>query len=199
MAAIGIGNTTTTSISCYLYDLDTSYSNGTRLIYWYLNGILTDATYLAPQVYSGGDVTFNNLASGTLYSISAVVYYNYNGSSYEGSVTLPVVYAQTLAARPPFYYWTYSKVKGGAFNLTATEWNNLTANINAVRNYKGLLFYNFTTAYRGYQLTANMYNECIYAIGGMMSYNIASYCVYSGNPVTADSLNLLVNLINSIT
>lgn len=199
MASIGITGTTATSISCYLYDLDTSYTNGTRLVYWYLNGKITDATYLAPQVYSGGDVTFVGLASGTLYSISAVVYYDYNGSSYEGSVTLSTVYAQTLAARPSFYYWTYSKVKGGTFNLTATEWNGLTANINAVRAYKGFGFYSFTTAYRGNNFTAAMYNECIYAINAMMSYSILADLVSKGDDVTADSLNYLIYLINSIT
>lgn len=199
MASIEITGITTTSISCRLTALDTSYEKSDRVAYWYVNGVLTDAIYLSAGVYSGADVTFNNLASGTMYSIYAVVYYDYNGSSYDGSVTIPTVTVQTTAARPPYFYWTYPKQKGGTFNLTAIEWNALTSNINAVRAYYGQSYFWFTTANKGNNFTYSIYNECLYALNPMFLFDdLTQYYVSKGDNVTADCLNLLVTLVNRL-
>lgn len=199
MASIEITGITTTSISCRLTALDTSYEKSDRVAHWYVNGVLTDAIYLSAGVYSGADVTFNNLASGTMHSIYAVVYYDYNGSSYDGSVTIPTVTVQTTAARPPYFYWTYPKQKGGTFNLTAIEWNALTSNINAVRAYYGQSYFWFTSAYKGNQVLADMFNECLYALNPMYLYtDLMGIAVSSGDAITADMLNYLVTLVNGL-
>ena len=192
MASIEITGRTTNSISCRVTALDTSYSKDDRVIYWYVNSSLTDTTTLGANVSSGGDVTFYNLTSGTMYSIYAVVYYD------GGSVTLSTVTAQTIAVRPSLFSWKYPKQKDEIFNLTAEEWNTLTSNINAVRRYYGQFDYPFTIVYKGNNFTHDIYNECLYALNPMFFDDLTQYCVSEGDDITADCLNLLVKLVNGL-
>lgn len=110
-------------------------------------------------------------------------------------------------ARPPYFSWTYPKMKGGDFNLTKDEWNDFTANINLVRAYKGLPAYNFTTAVHGNYFTAAMYNEARAAIRGISGYGTYIPLVASGDDITADInspypeqniINIIVDELNAI-
>ena len=193
MANLGVSGVTANSITCYVYNLDTVYSGNDRYIYWYANGVYKGISYLSAYVSSGGSITLTGLASNTYYSLQATVYYSngqYNVVLY-GSAT-------TLQSRPNYYYWTYTKISGYAFNLTAAEWNGLTANINAVRNYKGYSSYSFTYAYTGNSFYAYMYNQAVIAIQGISGYGIYLNTVSSGNTVYASQLNALISELNAI-
>lgn len=107
------------------------------------------------------------------------------------------------SSRPSYFSWTNSKVSGGVFNLTATEWNVLTANINAVRKYKGYSEIAFTTAISGvtqvtkeiYDEAASSINDLYYRLYGTMPLEYA----IKGGAITALCLNNLQDYINQIT
>ena len=115
-----------------------------------------------------------------------------------GTVWMNDIYVTTAAARPPYFSWTYQKVSGGYFNLTAAEWNAFTANINAVRQYKGLPTYWFTTAYTGQLFTAIHYNEVVYAIQGISGYGYWITTHNQGDVIMASYLNTAVSEINAV-
>ena len=100
--------------------------------------------------------------------------------------------------RPAYFSWTYDKSSGGSFNLTATEWNNLCSNINAVRVYKGLSVYSFTTASSGNIFYASMYNEAVDAIQGISGYGAYLSTVSSNSIIYASQMNSLVSELNAI-
>ncbi|MBR6603131.1 MAG: hypothetical protein IKK94_03855, partial [Clostridia bacterium] len=102
------------------------------------------------------------------------------------------------ASRPSDFSWTYEKVKGETFNLTADEWNNFTSRINAFRKYKGLENYNFTIAYPGNDFMAYMYNEARIAIQEIDGYGTYIPEVESGWQISAHMMNVLVSELNSI-
>lgn len=146
------------------------------------------STYIFARDYVYG------LSPGTTYTL-----YGYaqagNGSYYPaGSATFA-----TLAdnPRPSNFSWTYPKVSGGNFNLTATEWNSFTARINAFRTYKSIGSYSFTSAISGNSFTATMFNQARTAISAMNS-SVPS-AVSSGGTVYASGLNSLVSALNAIS
>ncbi|MCQ4864672.1 hypothetical protein [Pseudoflavonifractor phocaeensis] len=85
--------------------------------------------------------------------------------------------------------------------LTADGWNTYTANINAVREYRGLGQYSFTTAKRGVtRLSAAMVNEAIAAISAMSPpTSPPGRATPMVTPGSASLLNKLVDSLNSIT
>lgn len=103
-----------------------------------------------------------------------------------------------VVTRPNDFSWTYSKVQGGTFNLTATEWNNFTSRINAFREYKGLSDYSFTRAYSGNNFTAAMYNQARIAIQAISGYGTYIPTVTKGQQITAYMMNVLVSELNAI-
>ncbi len=144
--------------------------------------------------------------SGTNFSFSLDVeanetYYiwvrSYDGTE-TGEVYLYIEPPEAAVTRPSNFSWTYTKTQGGSFNLTAAEWNSLTARINAFREYKGLSSYSFTYAYKGNDFTAAMYNQAVNAIKGISGYGSYLSTVSSGDTVTAAGLNLLRDELNAI-
>lgn len=106
--------------------------------------------------------------------------------------------------RPAKFAWTYTKTKGGTFNLTAAEWEGLLDNIKAVLEYKGLTVPSTGTGVaqfyypsKGEEFEAYMYNQVMYQL---LRLGVSDYAsVSSDDPVTADALNLLVEKINSVS
>lgn len=200
MARLVIDQITTVSFIAYVTELDTNYSRDDRLAYWYLNGSLYTVTSLGANIYTSGLVLFANLTSNTFYSVEAQLYYK-NSASDTNYQTVSV-YGSCMTQAPPrpaYFSWTYAKTSGATFNLLASEWNALTANINLVRQYKGLGLFNFTTAYSGNDVMAYMYNECLYAMEPMyVGWNLGNAEVSSGDDITASDLNYLVTLVNGI-
>ncbi|MDO4562217.1 MAG: hypothetical protein Q4C12_00125 [Clostridia bacterium] len=100
--------------------------------------------------------------------------------------------------RPSDFYWTYSKISGNSFNLTASEWNSFTSRINEFREYCGLSAYSFTTAYTGNDFTASIYRQARTAIQAIDGYGTYIPYVSSGDDITADMMNVLVSELNAI-
>ncbi len=180
------------------------YTSGSVDTYGYLsisssfdstNGAPTSPLKEDDDSSSGNNFAISyNVTAGTTYYIWVR---QYSGSS-TGTIDLYIEPPEPAAVRPSNFSWTYTKTKGGSFNLTATEWNNLTARINAFRAYKGLGNYSFTYAYKGNDFTAAMYNQAVNAIKGISGYGSYLYTVSKGDPVTAAGLNALRDELNAI-
>lgn len=99
MANIGTYNVTSSSFTCYVYNLDTNYSRNDREIHWYIypSGsyacIANQISYLGANVSSGGYCVISGLSSSTPYRIEAIIYYD-NGTN---NVALTSVEVTTLA------------------------------------------------------------------------------------------------------
>lgn len=90
-------------------------------------------------------------------------------------------------------------MSGERFDLRAFEWNRLTANINAVRAYRGKDEISFATANTGGYFTAAMYNEAVYAIWDLDDGADDLNTVSRKDDIYAYYLNDLVDAINSVT
>ena len=99
-------------------------------------------------------------------------------------------------ARPSNFSWTYPKVSGQNFNITATEWNSFTNRINEFLTYKGLSTYSFTSVSSGMDFAAVIFNQGRNKISEMISTSVPS--VSSGNTLYASYFNQLVSDLNSI-
>ena len=182
----------------------TFYTSSSEDTYGYLSTSSSfDSTNGEPSSYIDSD---DDSSSGNNFAISynvtaGTIYYiwvrQYSGNS-TGAIDLYIEPPEAAAVRPSNFSWTYTKTKGGSFNLTAAEWNALTARINAFREYKGLSSYSFTYAYRGNDFTAAMYNQAVNAIKGISGYGSYLSTVSSGDTVTAAGLNLLRDELNAI-
>lgn len=101
-------------------------------------------------------------------------------------------------SKPNNFNWSSTKSSGGAFNLTAADWNDLQDTINQMRDYLGMSEYDFTRAVKGETFTALMYNEAREAIQGFGS-GAGSYIpkVSKGDTITANIMNVIVTELNS--
>jgi len=143
-------------------------------------------------VSSPYNVTFNNLSPNSTYNFVCSA----QRSGWESSDYTVRIVLTTEENRPPYFSWTYPKIQGGEFNLTAQEWNDLCDNVNLVEEYKGIGQSNFQTAYTGNKVLATMFNEVRFAIGSMNATGISNQ--YSGDPILASHLNTIVDKLNAI-
>ena len=157
----------------------------------------TPSSYLKYNDDSGSGNNFSftyDVAANTTYYVWVK---SYSGAS-SGYVDLYIEPPAPSVIRPSNFSWTHEKTQGGSFNLTADEWNALTARINAFREYWGLNSYSFTYAYKGNDFTAAMYNQAVNAIKDISGYGSRLSTVSKGNNVTAAGLNLLRDELNDI-
>lgn len=96
-------------------------------------------------------------------------------------------YTTTVMMKVKPFAWTYPKISGGNFNLTAAEWNGLWDAIEARLGRS----YSHTRAYYGDTFTATMYNQAVNAIG-------RGTTVSRGDTITAALMNALVTYVNSM-
>lgn len=187
-----------TSFYAYVYDLDTTYERTDRYIEWYLNGIYWGSAALGAYVSASNSQYIYGLTAATTYTVEAIIHYTDTAQPGIDLTKALSGWCTTVAARPAFFYWYTSKVSGNAFNLTATEWNALLYNINAVRAYYNYSSYYFTYASSGGTFTADMYNQAVYAIQGIYGYGAYLSTVSKGSVIYASYLNNLVSELNAI-
>ncbi len=120
-------------------------------------------------------------------------------------------------ARPDDFMWDIPKISGIDIEITASEWNKFTANINAFLEYKGLDWREFPQAFstralisgRNVATSADGLSEneivsvaitkpAIEAINKMVSREYILYEPEKGEPVDAEFFNSLVEALNSI-
>jgi hypothetical protein len=194
------------TVQLRLYYWNSSSSSKSATIYYSID----DADYFSQSVNVSGDgsgyITCNMTIyvgknySGTSYDFSFNGYIKTSGCSndyYDESLT--ATWTGTITpTRPAKFYWISSSsnlTKGSAVStyITATKWKQLQTNINAVRAYKGLGNYTFTTVSSGSTIKASYYNEMANAINAMLSssssYRVAT--VSTGDPITATVMNKL--------
>lgn len=135
--------------------------------------------------------TVSGLSPGTTYTLYAFAKADDANYYPAGSATIT-----TISNRPADWSWYTSKISGGNFSLTASEWNAFTARINQFRTYKGLGTYGFSTAYSGNPVYAYMFNEARNAISSMAS---VMSTVSSNQDILANYLNSIRDSLNSIS
>lgn len=110
---------------------------------------------------------------------------------------------------PGQFSWTYSKTKGGSFNLTATEWNGLQEHIEKMLLHKLQTTdgYNPETVSKSEIFKASKYNEAGNAIKKISGYGTYIPTVSAGDEITANTsssnptennINKIVDELNSI-
>lgn len=103
------------------------------------------------------------------------------------------------ASMPVYLYskfsWDTEKVSGGAFLLSASEWNRLIRTIRTHLNNEGIDDdFEMTEAILGKPVTAMQYNQVCEAI---CAFNPFTYAEQSeGNAITAEMLNAVVSKLN---
>lgn len=142
-------------------------------------------SYYGPTSYSYNWYPFYGWYSGsggtgTLFSYSRT--YSFTVQSGQSTIN---IYGHTGHITSAIA-WIYPKTQGGAFNLTAEEWNRLWLYIEARRNYSIA----HTRAVQGDVFTAAEYNEVTGEIGGST--------VSAGDIVTAALMNALITSANNM-
>lgn len=139
------------------------------------------------------DADGNLVKNQTTYPIRVRAYDAENNTSYfDANVTV-------IRTRPANMAWTYAKVKGGDFNLTANEWNYLLNRINEFREYRGYSHITtFIPAVSGETFTAIMFNQAVNIINTLTPPIVAPQPREAGDDITADAINRLRDSLNSI-
>lgn len=158
-----------------------------------------DGTYIDSKnvPYGSSSATWSGLTAGVVYKFNARSRL-YVSSEELFSVSFSNELFLAAGNRPQNFAWTYPKVSGQEFNLTATEWNAFTSRINVFRAYKGLGSYGFTTAYSGSNFTAAMFNQARNAIAAMNTTGLPGVRS-AGEVLYASYLNNLVSCLNAIS
>lgn len=162
--------------------------SGNTTVYLYYVSISVTITfrhYRGNALYTTKTATVNYGTTVTVssYKITTMPNCVYNSASVSS-------FTATADRTVNLYYtfaWTYAKTKGGDWNLTATEWNNLIDFVNDQRSSD----YSFTSAVKGNTFTATMYNQMVSAIG-------AGTTVSKGQVITAALMNALVTNANNM-
>lgn len=214
MATLKVRSKTSSTITVYITGLDASYSNKERNVYW---SCVDSTVYVYPAkstidngISQTDDIELSGFSASTTYTITArITYYDANGTTHTVDLTAKATTqaeAPTIT-RPAKFSWVKSIVaKGKDAIIYASDWNALTANINDVRAYrkeKGYTVssptkFSFTTALRGHDLTADMFNEVLEAIKGISGYGTWFREFSKGEDCTAELLNSVVAELNTI-
>ena len=194
MASYSISNITDSSVKVKVSGLSTDYSYKIRF-FVRLADDTSDTTYdetVSVMFTTSYTETISGLEPNTDYKINVDV-----GEGWLGAKSFTTEGIEE-DEKPNTFSWTYAKTSGDGFNLTAVEWNNFTARINAERKYLGKSAYSFTKAVKGENFTAAMYNEAVDAIkgmgGGAGGY---IYTVKKGDTITEYAMNQIVAELNS--
>lgn len=185
----------TDRISVYLQATDQSpdsgSASGVKQADFYRNG-----SYVTTLTANGsGEVfyTYTGLAADTPYDLYCVVSDNAGRT-----VTSFTISPRTASNRPSDFFWNTSKISGNNFDITATEWNNLTSKIDAFRAYKGLGSFGFTSASSGATFEAYYYRQTASGISGMSPPTSAPPLRYTGDDILASDIDKLRTSLNSI-
>ena len=193
MAIITAYNITTTSFSCRLDELDTSYGNAERTCAWYLNGTLRGTVTMPNKISSGGNFAFSGVSASTTYSVRAVITYTGGTTALTASVTT------ASSSRPTNWAWSSTVASGSAIRISASDWNSFCSRINSFRSYKGLSSYSFTSVSPGYSISASRVNQARTAIDEISGHGTLPSQATTGGRISASFFNGLKDALNAIT
>ena len=207
MATLEWISSTSTTITVKITGLDDSYNNRQRTVFWGCGTAYPDppSTAIPNKRKETDPITLSGFSAGKTYTINGnILYYGYVDGK-EESFTKPI--SCKAKTRPSKFSWEYSDVAQGKDAIkSATDLNNLTQNINEVRAYRKAngytvsspTEYSFTTAVKGHDITADMFNELLHAIKGISGYGTWFRDFDSGEECTAQLLNSVVTELNTI-
>ncbi|MBR4022861.1 MAG: hypothetical protein IKI94_09790 [Ruminococcus sp.] len=220
MASIQFSSIGTNSCSVRLTGLDTSWSGGTRYVYYYFDtggypneedySNYTSGSNISNGASSGGGGTVYGLSAGTRYYCRCYVYYDKTITTETGSYTETTrltTISGTFYSRPYDWNWTTSistssiipMDKYGFHPVTATEWNNFTDRINDFRLYAGYSTYSFSTVSQYQQFTPAIYNQAVRAIKGISGYGYYLSEINDDTVLCANIFTSLEDELNKVT
>ena len=198
---ISLSSKTSTSITIYAVGSTTASNPFDNHQYGYKKSGDPDYTphgnYTVNTTYFEHYETFSGLSPDTSYDITGAVIYDDFTSDGD---TITVTTDSSGPVRPGYWSWSSTSHAPGdpVTNLDASEWNDFCNHINAVRAYRGLSDYNFTTAISGNKIYAYMFNELVNAIDAMSPSTSSPTTVSSGSYFYGYYLDQLKEAINSI-
>lgn len=190
MASFTIANVTNYSVTISVSGL----TNGDEVrIFIRLADDADDITEDAITIYNGGSLrhTCNDLEAETDYKVNVCVNGTWLGAQDFTTEAL-------VGERPDDWEWTSTIESGAEIKITAREWNNFTSRINEFRIYDGLEEYDFTTVYRGDDISASIMNEARTAIREIDESGYVPKKVYSGDTIYASFFIDLADALNII-
>lgn len=196
-APIVVGTPSITSLSNFKSNAITvNWSAASNAWYYEVQYKKTTTSVWSYAAYSQSGTSFEvaGLDPSTDYQFRVRGYQGNTFGSWSSSMT-----GRTLSNIPSAFNWTYAKNSGGAYNLTANEWNALAAKINQFRSYKGLADYTFDTAYTGNIFYVYMANQARNAINTMSPSYSPPAVRYANDIVEAAVLNRLRDSLNSVS
>lgn len=213
MAYIQITSTTESTISARMTGLDTSWNEGTRTVYWYIDGVMDGTSTLPNGVSSGGSYTFRGLEPSTDYEIQAEV---------KAATGLDIWFSETARTDDPEIQvdpWSWTSSNGSASSAQTQRaydalfdhgylsdfsylvWNDLCDKVQEVLDATGdswdseYASYNATRmSSNNRQLTARRFNSLRFNIGSHESTGIQE--VSKGDTVYGWYFTTLANSLN---
>ena len=145
-------------------------------------------------------VEWTGLTTGSKFAFSCVGVVTVNGSRLQSYYRCSEVAGTVGLLRPAYFNWDTPKVAGNPINVTASEWNRLTQNINDMLTHSSKSTKTFTTATQGMRITAEIFNQARNAIYLTTGLNSSIYIpnAYAGKSITANHFNKLVESLNSV-
>lgn len=197
MANIVVSNITSTSITLYVNDLDTTYDRADRYIKWriYPSTTVVATSYLGANVSSGGTATITGLSPNTTYQISAEIFWT-DGSTGEwySKIQLSdgITTTNSTGTIPSKFSWTKSNgtatatqtataytavtTNGYTTDFSYLVWNDIVEKVNEIITYldgdwltKYASLANTKMTSTDKDMTAVRYNSLL--------YNIWAYCI----------------------
>lgn len=161
----------------------------------------SDRTIADVQIAATNTMTMwydNRLTPGTEYVCNCGIEVN-GVTTFMGSSTFTTPVPTPTPTRPNNWSWSSVIGSGKAVGITAVEWNNFAARINAFREYKGLREYIFTSAHKGNPITAAMANQLTEAIDEISGHGTLPPIVTSGSKMYASFFTTLASALNAIS
>lgn len=227
MAKIVVKETTKTSITVYLGELDTTYAKDDRYIRWYLMPEATpfETTYIDAYASESDTVTITGLTANTTYEIVATSYWtDGNGESGTTSYTLTVKTAGASVSGISLFSWVTSNgtasaeqtkkaytavtTKGDILDFSYLVWNDMVEKLNEINAYLG---YEWIGTYGSLaetkmtpsdkNITAKRYNALLHNIWANGGTNESSFFKLKreiGNAILGSYFTDIVTYLNNI-
>ena len=135
--------------------------------------------------------TFGGLMPNTSYTANVSV-----DGAWLGAITFTT---EKTDSRPSNWSWVSTVGSGKTVNISAAEWNNFCARINAFRTYKDMSNYSFTAATQGADISAAIVNQAWTAINAISGHGTMPSKAVSGGPMYASFFTGLASALNAIS
>lgn len=180
MAYIDILSTSETSIRVQMADLDTTWEQGTRTVYWYIDGVMDGTSTLRDGVSSGGAYTFYGLDSGTEYRIQAEIKHAASG--------LDVWFTEYATTDSPQVY------------VEPWDWNssNGSASASQTRRAYDALFDNGNVSDFSYLVWNDLCDKVMEALDAIGDTWDSRYASYNSTRMTSSNKTLTATKFNSL-